>query len=419
MSTGTRFSDLYECGIDVEDPNGYCTGRYFPVILESVLNNGRYRIMHKLGWGGFATVWMARDNWRDSNVALKVINMENNAQEFKVLQHLQHSSVARDNADHPGRRSVVQLLDYFDLSVSHKCLVLPVMGMDLQTRMDAENGHRLRKENAGSVARQVALGLDYLWKCGIAHGDLHSKNVLFTAPAIPGLSEDQIMSHFGQPVTGAVSRQDSQQCPASMPSYLVRPISIRGNDAEVKILDLGNAFFHENPPTHLSNPWHVCAPESLYDQPLNKFVDMWSMGCLLFELITGRTFMDSFLANRIDMIRGLKGILGQPPLEWYDDLDDNVRNTLDNTRIRNMGLVRYLQLNYNQDDSQLLDVDDEGEEIPIEEYEKPPPEFTDTELMALAGILSRLLSYNPQARGRPDILLKDLSCLGDKVHFAK
>lgn len=202
--------------------------------------------------------------------------------------------------------------------------------------------------------------------------------------------------------------------------------------------DMDTAFFHDNPPTRLSNPWHVCAPESLYDQPLNKFVDMWSMGCLvsncycnkhtdiadneiykLFELITGRTFMDSFLANRIDMIRGLKGILGQPPLEWYNDLDDNVRITFDNTRIRNMGLVRYLQLNYNQDDSQLLDVDDEGEEILIEEYEKPSPEFTDTELMALAGILSRLLSYNPQARGTPDILLKDLSYLGSKLHFAK
>ncbi|PGH04679.1 CMGC/SRPK protein kinase [Blastomyces parvus] len=419
MPTGTGFPDLYECTIDVEDPNGYCTGRYFPVIPGSVLNSGRYRIMHKLGWGGFATIWMARDTWRDSNVALKVINMEKNAQELKILRHLQHSRVAQDNADHPGRRSVVQLVDDFDLSVSHKCLVLPVMGMDLQTRIDVEKGHRLKKENAESVARQVALGLDYLWKCGIAHGDLHSKNVLFTAPAISALSEDRIMSRFGQPVTGAVSRQDGQQCPTSMPPYLVRPISIRGNDAEVGILDLGNAFFHENPPTHLSNPWHVCAPESLYNQPLDKFVDMWSMGCLLFELITGRTFMDSFLAKRIDMITGLKGILGQPPSEWYNDLDDNVRNTLDNTRIRNMGMVRYLQLNYNHDDSQLLEDYDEEEEIPIEEYEKPPPEFTDEELMALAGILSRLLSYNPQARGTPATLFKDLSCLGNKAHVAK
>lgn len=111
--------------------------------------------------------WLLRT---DSNVGLKVINMGINAQEFIILQHLQHSSLARDYAHHPGRHSVIQLFDHFDLSTSHKCLVFPVMGMDVQSSIDVAYGGRLNRKTARSVSLQVAMGLDYLWKCSIAHG---------------------------------------------------------------------------------------------------------------------------------------------------------------------------------------------------------------------------------------------------------
>lgn len=39
----------------------YCPGGFHPVALGDTFHNGRYVIKHKLGWGGFATVWLARD----------------------------------------------------------------------------------------------------------------------------------------------------------------------------------------------------------------------------------------------------------------------------------------------------------------------------------------------------------------------
>lgn len=102
------------------------------------------------------------------------------------------------------------------------------------------------------------MGLDYLWKCGIAHGGGYIlaywewrlliivrftlEKVLFTAPSLSQLSGGQIMSRFGKPTTGAVRRRDGQNCPRSMPSYLVEPLFIKGHDAGAKVIDLGNGI---------------------------------------------------------------------------------------------------------------------------------------------------------------------------------
>jgi serine/threonine-protein kinase SRPK3 len=46
---------------DQEDILTYRPGGYHPVCLGDTFKDGRYKIHHKLGWGGFSTVWLARD----------------------------------------------------------------------------------------------------------------------------------------------------------------------------------------------------------------------------------------------------------------------------------------------------------------------------------------------------------------------
>lgn len=55
-------TDEYAIGFPVEDFEKYCPGGYHPICLNDTLHNGRYRIVHKLGFGAFSTVWLARDN---------------------------------------------------------------------------------------------------------------------------------------------------------------------------------------------------------------------------------------------------------------------------------------------------------------------------------------------------------------------
>jgi hypothetical protein len=44
-----------------ESLSRYQPGGYHPVHLGDTFGNGRYKIHHKLGWGGFSTVWLAKD----------------------------------------------------------------------------------------------------------------------------------------------------------------------------------------------------------------------------------------------------------------------------------------------------------------------------------------------------------------------
>jgi hypothetical protein len=52
---------LFLCDIDAEPLHRYQNGGYHPVHLGHVMHDGRYQIIHKLGWGVWSTVWAVRD----------------------------------------------------------------------------------------------------------------------------------------------------------------------------------------------------------------------------------------------------------------------------------------------------------------------------------------------------------------------
>lgn len=101
---------------------------------------------------------------------MKIVCKDVRTHELEIMRHLRDSTIAQANIAHPGRRHVVQLLDNFDISDSHRCLVLEVMGRSIESRAEGYTEGRLPVNIARKVTYQVALGLDYLWKCHVAHG---------------------------------------------------------------------------------------------------------------------------------------------------------------------------------------------------------------------------------------------------------
>ncbi|KAG6098822.1 hypothetical protein E4U30_007512 [Claviceps sp. LM220 group G6] len=56
-----RPAPRYTTNLDVENLDRYEPGGYHPVALGDVLKDGRYKILHKLGWGSHGTTWAAKD----------------------------------------------------------------------------------------------------------------------------------------------------------------------------------------------------------------------------------------------------------------------------------------------------------------------------------------------------------------------
>ena len=60
-SSSHHSSRTDELSEEEEDPGDYKTGGYHPVRVGELYENGRYKVIRKLGWGHFSTVWLVQD----------------------------------------------------------------------------------------------------------------------------------------------------------------------------------------------------------------------------------------------------------------------------------------------------------------------------------------------------------------------
>lgn len=153
-----------------ENREEYRKGGFHPVALFSTIGDSdRYRILHKLGYGGFSTVWLARDSIRNGYVAIKILKARvSHEPEGGELKHLQILQAAKP--DHPGRERIAMPLDHFHIegpNGSHLCLIYPVFGPRANDLRIIEN---FSAQSKRKMARQAAEGLAYLHANGIGHG---------------------------------------------------------------------------------------------------------------------------------------------------------------------------------------------------------------------------------------------------------
>ncbi len=159
---------------NVEDVERYRRGGFHPVHLADTFEGGRYRILHKLGYGGFSTVWLVRDEVLQRFVSLKVLTADASHQqkELNMLRYLDH-----DAQGSPRRDTIVSILDNFTFegpNGTHLCYVSPVGGPSIAQLLDCPGqvagSRRLRADLARKLAEQLASAVCFLHSLGITHG---------------------------------------------------------------------------------------------------------------------------------------------------------------------------------------------------------------------------------------------------------
>ena len=172
--TMSNAASAYYCETESESEplKRYRPGGYHPVDINDTFHSGRYRVLQKLGWGGYSTVWLVHDHKTFRHAALKVVVSEISemlSNEVRILQLL--SSIP---AKHKGQRHLRKLIDHFSHdgpNGKHQCLVFGVDGVSVATLVARYGGGaRLPGRVAWELSKQITLALDCLHSNGIAHG---------------------------------------------------------------------------------------------------------------------------------------------------------------------------------------------------------------------------------------------------------
>ncbi len=195
-----------------------------------------YRILKKIGEGGMASIYLAADATGEPQV-LKVMRIVGDAdndhlqrfiQEFALLAQVQHPNVARIHRQGFSSGHAYIAMEYFSRG-------------DLRARIAAGIG----TEGALSYVKQTAAALDAIHQAGIVHRDLKPDNLMLRKDGTLALADFGIAKHVGMVITDTAH-------------------------GEV-----------------VGTPYYL-SPEQATAQPVDQRCDLYSLGVILCEMLTGR-----------------------------------------------------------------------------------------------------------------------------------
>ncbi|EQL01125.1 hypothetical protein G6O67_003591 [Ophiocordyceps sinensis] len=303
---------------------GYMPGGYHPIMIGDSFCNGRYLVVHKLGFGSYSTVWLARDEVLRRHVSLKVLMAQDSAEtrEAAIINKLQQS-------DHVGRRFVPVVLDQFGFdgpNGHHVCLVSEIAGCNLAMSKNLSPDEIFPGETARSIAAQCLIALAHLHANGVCHGDLRMPNMLLRDDELGTTSTVGLYKRFGQPNATPVERLDGGAVEPNAPPLAVEQLyngtpAHKLRDPEILICDYGTSFLvKQTPSPTLCTPIAYSPPEFLFGEPLVRpmAADVWTLGITLFFLL-GRNppFVVCISGDYDEAIEGIIRTLGPLPERWW------------------------------------------------------------------------------------------------------
>lgn len=206
------------------------------------LLNGRYRLLDRLGRGGMATVYRAEDAILERTVAIKLIRHDPEVPFAADRVHTEKALLAAVN--HP---ALVTLFDaHLDPGTPQYLVMELVDGPSLARRM---THGPLSSADAAQIGEDLANALEAVHAAGIIHRDVKPSNVLLAPPATASGRWTAKLADFGIACTPETSK--------------VRTGVVLGTAAYM-------------------------APEQLRDLPLTPAADIYALGLVLLEALTGR-----------------------------------------------------------------------------------------------------------------------------------
>jgi len=202
----------------------------------------RYKIIRELGRGGMAVVYQAVDTMLNRNVAMKMILSDNSNREKseKMLKRFNREAKTLASLSHP---NIVKVLDYGEYEGMPYLVMEFVSGGALKSRM----GRPIPYAEAATLLLPVARALQHAHQQKIVHRDIKPENILIND------SDQPMLSDFG--ILKLVDVEESH-----------------GLTGTGKIIGT---------PAYMS-------PEQIRGREVDGRADMYSLGIVFFEMVTGK-----------------------------------------------------------------------------------------------------------------------------------
>ncbi|MBS1196813.1 MAG: Cyclic nucleotide-binding:Protein kinase [Proteobacteria bacterium] len=204
---------------------------------------GKYRVIRELGKGATATVYLCQDPDADRQVAVKLVRFgaDATAMSRRLRKLFQTEGGIARRLDHPN------IVAVYDGVVEDDCAYLAmeyIEGFSLEsyTRIDK----LLPLHRVIGIVFKCCLALDHAFRQGVIHRDIKPANIMVTADDEPKIADFGLALNISKDID-----QDS-----------------------TFIMGVGS-------PAYMS-------PEQIKGYPLNQKTDLYSLGVVLFQLLTGR-----------------------------------------------------------------------------------------------------------------------------------
>ncbi|MBB4889553.1 serine/threonine protein kinase [Streptomyces netropsis] len=212
---------------------------------------GRYRLLEILGTGGFGEVWTAHDHVIGRTVAVKLLRDPGSAEAVAMFHREARTA---GGVNHPGIVTVHDLGQ--DVDGTLFLVMERLHGRDLATVL-SDTGRPLDVDLIVEWAGQVCAALEVAHAAGMVHRDLKPANLFLTT------------------------------------------------DGRVKVLDFGIARYIDSASATASRVFGTLAymaPERLSGRAGDHRADLYSLGCVLYELLTGRTPLSGIEGDALDQV---------------------------------------------------------------------------------------------------------------------
>ncbi|GLB05372.1 hypothetical protein AtubIFM57258_000652 [Aspergillus tubingensis] len=298
----------------------YRPGGYHPVSLGDTLKDGRYEIHHKLGWGGFSTVWLAHDKEENQWVSVKIMRADTSqgSRELHNLQSLADRSQGKRSAKY-----IVSVLDSFTHqgpNGTHLCIVFELLGPPVSKVDDYHSfGDDLEMDIILRMSEQLLEAISLIHEAGMGHGDISGGNIAFNCTNLSHATKEELFAVLGSPEVEELARLDGKPLDNSLPKQLVRSAEwetwVDEDEENIRILDFGEAFLQGNEPKVLAQPGQLRVPELIFTDSFDYHVDLWRAGCMIHAFIFG-SYPFHYLGEDEVLVSQMIGFVEELPKDW-------------------------------------------------------------------------------------------------------